>query len=209
MKYLKIIIIMLFLTLWLNADYGKSSIIIKGADKQPFSQDAMTNAITTITYEHHELHAGSHFIFSIDSTVGDADTLGLLIVTPNTTKWAHMVFSVQGALDTRFEIFETNTATPGSTRPVYNNDRNSKKVNTTLIKNTATVGGADGTKIFQSHFGIDSGLGANKVTGGGQDHAGQEWILKQNTQYMIAIISATDANVVSLKLSWYEHTNKN
>ena len=203
---MKILMFML-VPIFLFAQFGNHR-YIGGSEGAIFKQDATTNAITTITYEHHELHAGSHFTFSIDSTVGDADTLGLLIITPNTTKWAHMVFSVQGALDTRFEIFETNTATPGSTRPAYNNDRNSATVNTTLVKNVAVVGGADGTKIFRSHFGVDSGLGANRKTGGGSDRAGQEWILKQNTQYMIAIISATAGNVVSLALNWYEHTNK-
>ena len=205
---IKYIIAILFLASSVFAQFGSGKEVRVSGERGSITQDGSTNALTTITYEHHEVHAGSHFTFSIDTTLSDADTLGLLVITPNTTKWAHMVFSVQGALDTRFEIFETNTATPASTRLVYNNDRNSKKVNTTIIRNPAVVGGADGTKIFQSHFGIDSGLGSNKVTGGGQDHAGQEWILKQNTQYMIAIISATASNVVSLKISFYEHTNK-
>ena len=69
--------------------------------------------------------------------------------------------------------------------------------------------GVDSTVIFESHFGIDAGVGAGRVTGGGAARGTQEWVYKQNTRYLVAAISATAANIISIKLSWYEHTNKN
>ena len=188
--------------------YGQwGTAVSASGQRAPLQQDAATWALTGITYEHHEVHSGSHFTFTLDSTVGDADTLGVLIVTPNTTKWAHMVFDVLGALDTQVKLFETSTHTAGGTRTSYNNNRNSATVNTTLVKNW-TRGVSDGTQIFTSHFGIDAGVGAGRVTGGGGARGETEWVLKQNTTYFFAIISATASNIVSMRLSWYEHTDK-
>jgi len=177
------------------------------AYSQPGSPiDLRTGARITETFEHYEVHEGDHYTFTIDSTVGDTDTLGIIIITPDTKEWAHVVFDAQGALDTHLKIFETNTEVPGNTRTAYNNDRNSTNTNTTLIKHWRRKSGADGTLIYRNHFGIDSGLGANKKIGGGGDRASQEWILKQNTQYLVALVSATAGNIVSLKISWYETT---
>ena len=198
--------IILFLLIGSGFAQWGHNVTISGT-KETIQQDAATNALTTIGYEHHEVHSGSHFTFSMDSTVGDADTLGFLIVTPNTTKWAHMVFDVIGALDTRFDLFETSTHTAGMERTAYNNNRNSTSTNTTQIFNW-TRGVSDGTAIFRSHFGVDTGLGASRVTGGGSVRGASEFILKQNTKYFFAITSATAANVISMKLTWYEHTDK-
>ena len=171
--------------------------------------DDNTKALTTIDHAHHEVHEGSHFTFSAFSTIGDADTMMYLIVTPNTTKWAHMIVDVTGALDTKTELFETCTHVAGAFQSDYNNDRNSSDTSMVNIRAVTQDGvTADGTKIFGSHFGIDAGVGAGRVTGGGSDRSEAEWILKQNTSYLVAVISATAANIVSLKLSWYEHTNE-
>ncbi len=53
------------------------------------------------------------------------------------------------------------------------------------------------------------GLGLAQWTGSGGSRGSQEWILKQNTTYYAAIISATASNIVSIKMEWYEHTDKN
>ena len=169
--------------------------------------DPINGVLVVENYEHYELHEGSHFTYSAEATVGDADTLGVLIQTPNTTKWAHMIVDVTGALDTKVEIFENPTHALGAELVAYNNNRNSTDTCTTQIYTFTRAGGVDSTAIFVSHFGIDAGVGAGRVTGGGGSRASQEWILKQNTRYLVAVISATAANIVSLKLSWYEHTN--
>jgi hypothetical protein len=200
----KYIFLLMFMGIGL-AQWGHN--VTTWGNRALIQQDAATHAIMTVDYEHHEVHSGSHYTFTMDSTVGDSDTLGFLIVTPNTTKWAHMVIEVDGALDTRFDLFESSTHTTGGERTAYNNNRNSANTNTTTIHNW-TRGVSDGTNIFRSHFGIDSGVGAGRVTGGGGTRGATEWILKQNTKYFAAIISATAANVVSLKFTWYEHTDK-
>ena len=123
---MKILLILLCTFSMGYSQYGASfDGIIKDKDGKPFYLDGDTWALNVITFEHHKVHEGSHYTFSIDTILSDADSLGIVIQTPNTTKWAHMVFNVQGSLDTRFEIFETNTADTASRRSVYINNRNS------------------------------------------------------------------------------------
>ncbi len=170
--------------------------------------DVTTNAQISITYEHHEVHAGSHYTFNAHDADADVnDTVGVILVTPNTTKWAHMVVNISGALQTEVSIFETTTRGTGAVLADYNNNRNVSDTSSVIIYAIAN-GGANGTLIFQDHFGIDAGIGINNTSGGGASRGAREWILKQNTSYMITAASLTADNVISMVLSWYEHTNK-
>ena len=172
--------------------------------------DSATNTMQTISFEHHEVHEGDHFTYTQgDSDFDIADAVELLIITPDTTKWAHMVINVAAALDTTVQLYE-NTAAAGHTvlaaQLAYNNNRNNATANTTTI-NTHNDDGADGTLIFSSVFGIATGVGISIVTGGGATRGEQEWVLKQNSKYVLKVTSGTDNSVMSIKLSWYEHTN--
>ena len=162
-------------------------------------------------YAHHEVHSGSHFTYTYtDADFDIADAVEFLIVAPDTTRWPHMVIDVDAALDTIVQLYE-NTAAAGHTinaaQPVYNNNRNSATVNTTTV-NTHNDDGADGTLIFASAFGISTGGGANKITGGGATRGEQEWVLKQNYKYTLKVTSGTDDSSMSMKLSFYEHTDR-
>lgn len=169
--------------------------------------DSVSGARTSIEFAHHETHEGEHFTYSqVDADFDIADAVELLIVTPDTAKWAHMVFTIDAQLDTNVKLYETATHTVLAAQDVFNNNRNSAVANTTTV-NTHNDDGADGDLIFESQFGIDTGGGANRIAGGGQSRAEQEWILKQNTKYLLVVTSGSDNNVLSIKLSWYEHTN--
>ncbi len=171
--------------------------------------DPSTSSLQVVDYEHHELHAGSHFTYSqIDADFDIADAVELLIVTPDTTKWAHMVVDVEAALDTNVKLYEGSTHTVDAAQTARNNNRNSETSNTTTI-NTHNNDGADGTLIFESQFGISTGGGANKLTGGGAVRGAQEWILKQDESYLLVVTSGSDNSSLSIKLSWYEHTDHN
>ncbi|GAG82138.1 unnamed protein product [marine sediment metagenome] len=117
-----LLLIILFGSFVFAGDNGK---IIVGNQKKIFSQDASTNAINTINYEHHEVHSGSHYTYSkidADFDIADADTI--LIITPNITKWCHMIIDVEAALNTNIKLYE-NTAAAGygsaSVLTAYNN----------------------------------------------------------------------------------------
>ena len=192
---------MLFLTLWLNADYGKSSIIIKGADKQPFSQDAMTNAITTIAYEHHEIHAGSHYYVQGFSTVASGDSIYFSVTTPNTTKWLHMVFDLTSSGAMSVYTYEGATVTGGTAVTPLNNNRNSSDTSLAILKANPDITSA-GTVLDSAYVGAGQ-------KGSGFDERNRELILKQNSTYLFIMKSGAATNYINYTGEWYEHTNKN
>ncbi len=170
--------------------------------------DASTHALECIDYEHHEVHGGSHFTYSqVDADFDIADAVELLIVVPDTAKWPHMIIDVEAALDTNVKLYEAATHTVLAAQTAFNNNRNSDATNTTTI-NTHNNDGADGNLIFESQFGVSTGTGVNKITGGGGSRGSQEWILKQATKYLLVVTSGSDDSVLSIKLSFYEHTDK-
>jgi hypothetical protein len=69
--------------------------------------------------------------------------------------------------------------------------------------------GADGTQIAKVMFGLDSGVGGNRILAGGEAGGRAEIILAKNTAYLIRIASGTDGNRITSILDWYEHTDKN
>ena len=169
-----------------------------------FSVDSATNALNTITYEHHEIHAGSSFTANYTVELGNGAVIDILVVTPNTTKWAHMVYSLICELETDFKFYEGPTTTnDGTGLTEFNRDRNSSTAATTVVSHTPTIaGGAEGTLIRQKHFGSGKADGA-------EGHDVHEFILKQNTKYLFRITNGTASNNwISFILNWYEHTNK-
>lgn len=171
--------------------------------------DPSTSSLQTVDYAHHEVHAGSHFTFiATDGDLDAAAVLDFIITTPNTTKWAHMLLHAYGALHTKAYLYETTTHGTDAAQTAYNNNRNSATTPTVTI-HTSDDAGADGTLIASTEFGIDTGNGSNRVFGGGESRGEGEWILKQNTKYLVRIESQTDNNVVALTIAWYEHTDHN
>jgi len=170
--------------------------------------DASTNSFQTIDYAHHEIHAGSHFTFS--ATDGDLDTAAVMdyiLTTPNTTSWVHLLASAYGALHTRLELYENTTHTTNVAQLTYDNNRNTANA-AAMTVHTSNDDNADGTLIFEAEWGIDTGGGVNRTTGGGTTRSDAEWVLDQNAKYLIRVESQTDNNVASLVLSWYEHADK-
>ena len=165
------------------------------------SLDAATYALNVIEYEHHEIHAGSHYNVCGYTTLGNEAVLNFTVVTPNTTKWTHMSFDITGTGALSVQTFEGATVdTPGSAVTAYNNDRNSSNTSGLTIR-TGDTFTDDGTQIWGAYG------GALKTAGFiGRD---REIILKQNTTYIFRITNAlAQDNVVSYCGEWYEHTNK-
>ncbi len=170
--------------------------------------DSASHALKAIELEHSRLHDGNHFTYTqVDADFDIADAVELLIVAPNTTTWAHMIISVAAGLDTNVKLSESATHTVLAAQTAYNNNRNSATANTTTI-NTHNNDGADGTVIEEIQFGISTGAGANSNVGGGASRGDLEWLLKQNTKYLLVVTSGTDNSVLSIRISWYETVSK-
>jgi len=180
--------------------YGKTSDILRQIPRL----DATTHTMQTIDYEHHEIHAGSHFFYTDKVTLGSAGTQVYLITTPNTTKWAHIIMQITGSAITTVDIYEGADRTGTTAQTVFNSNRNSLTAATTTVHKDVSGGTTDGTLMWtrssgaatqQSRTGMEAGRNAEKI-------------LKQATKYLIRITSGTASNLTNIQLDWYEHVNK-
>ena len=166
--------------------------------------DSATGALETLDYAHHEIHSGTHYAYRSYHAISKNTTLDHLIITPDTTKWAHMVISVEStAGETSVNLYEdTVTSDLGTLENSHNRNRNIANNNTTEIYEAPTVTSA-GTVLAGAYF----GTGKKGFGGGGRDQ--EEYVLKQNTKYLLRITEENFANTnVTMVFDWYEHTNK-
>lgn len=191
-----------------NEDRVFNRVVSTDSDGNPFTVDEATGALTTIDYAHHEVHEGSHFSYTNAQDLTNAQTISFTLVTPNTARWSHFGFEVNGEAEYDIQIFEGatslgNVGTPVTNPAVINDNRNSPTTNTLVINATPTLGGGSkGTLIKRLHAG--SGKQDGGVAG-----TGHELILKQNTIYWVDVTNATTSNnFISWEVGWYEHTDK-
>ena len=175
---------------------------------QPIRLDSATNVISTIDYAHHEIHAGSHFFISGYYDLSLNGVTDIQITTPNTTKWAHMLFEIDCESETQWFLYENVTILlAGTGQAELNSDRNSgtaATVVTAVIQNTSVANANLDTDAAAATT-VQTGLiGAGK-TGGhmGREH---EIMLKKGEDYSLRFI-ANVAGVVAWRINWYEHTN--
>ena len=166
--------------------------------------DRSTNALNTIDYAHHEIHAGSHFMYTDAVELASGATQDYLITTPDTTKWAHMLFYLDGSAITQWQFYEGSDKTGTAAQTVGNNNRNSATVATTTIHKGTSGGTTDGTLAYFYKGGAATQQSRTGTVAGNAE----EIILKQNTKYILRVTSGTNANLTNIKLEWYEHTNK-
>ena len=163
--------------------------------------DKTTKSNSFVSYEHHEIHDGSHFNYC-DYALNQASgaVIEFILVTPDTTKWTHFTFEVYASEGATIELYEgASTISGGTTITPRNNNRNSTNTSTiTLTKDPASIGD-DGTKA--AGFVAGGGRTAGVV---GRD---KENILKQNETYLVRITSLAVSNDISWCAEWYEHTN--
>ena len=170
---------------------------------QKMSIDGSTGNFTVISREHHEIHEGSAFRYFDSVTLNSSDTIVYLITTPNTTKWSHMTLVIDGTAITSFDIYEGSDKTGTDIQTVFNANRNSTTSATTTVHKNVSGGTTDGT-LFMKYA---SGTASNQSRGSSSAEFNSEWILKQNTKYLIRITSGTIGNLCNIMLNWYEHTN--
>lgn len=165
--------------------------------------DGATDSLQVLDYPHHEIHAGSHFIYTDSVELDSAETQDYLITTPNDVKWAHMIMDRDGSAITQFLLYEGSDKIGTTPQNTINNNRNSANVSTTKIHKGTSGGTTDGTLISQ----YKSGAASAQSKQGSEVRNENEIILKQNTKYILRIISSTNANLVNVRLVWYEHVS--
>lgn len=170
--------------------------------------DGVSWALTTIPFEHHEIHDGSAFVASGTADLASGGTIQALIKTPAGTKFAHAALEVITEAEAAFNFYEGYVVgaagTVGTNVAAQNRNRNSSGTATTLIYTGPSVGtaaGTIGTLIYASHWNASKGPNIERGV--------SEWVLKPNTQYLLEVVNATAAaNYTAWAVNWYEHTNK-
>jgi len=176
-----------------------------GSNWQDIRIDASTHSLQTIDYAHHEIHAGSHFKAGLqDQSMATSDTLDLLFVTPDTTKWAHWTMTAQATGEVTVSLYEgATTSSDGTAVTIWNRNRNSSNTPTVTVTHTPTVTSV-GTKMTEKWIGSEG----FKEDISGEHRGDSEFILKQNTKYLVRLTAVSDGIKAAVGGDWYEHTDK-
>ncbi len=174
------------------------------------SIDKVTGAFNTVDYAHHEIHGGSAYEVEQSSALNGLDIatpMTFHIVTPDTAKWAHMLFLASVADNAILEVFEDDgnashfDISGGTTVIAINQNRNSDNISGLRIKKGVTVTQATDDCLIR-----EERIGGRRQAGSAMQRP--EMILKQNAAYLVRITSDVDNNEGVMSLNWYEHTSK-
>ncbi len=163
--------------------------------------DPITHATVVINNAHHLIHEGDAFTTCKIFTHGAGDSPNVLIVTPDTAKWAHFIFHVISDDVLQVDLYESPDYSGGGAMTPYNRDRNSGNTSGLVFTSDATDDSSGkGTLIWTFK------AGANKTVTASES-ARFEFILKQNTKYLLEAVGA-NGDLITVLLDWYELTNK-
>lgn len=174
--------------------------------------DSSTGALETITYEHHEIHSGSHyFVHSFAEIPALGDVLDFTWQMPIGTKWIHWNWEIMTEKEVAWYIYENVVANNPLSTPVtpLNSNRNSTNTSITTMKmeiqaDLATAN-AD-TDVTSPAILLESGVsGANQKAGDAKRE--NELVLKANTLYCLRAVAGA-AGYINFDMNWYEHINK-
>ncbi len=164
--------------------------------------DAHTNALATIEYEHHEIHNGNFYTTCKTWTLPAGASSNILIATGNTTKHPHLIYQSISDDVLTVNFYESPDYSGGTALVAYNRDRNSSNTSgATLTYDATDDGSGKGTLIWTFK------AGANKIVTASESQR-FEFILKQNTKYLLENVGAQNDLVTTL-LDWYEHVPRN
>jgi len=95
-------------------------------DKVEIRVDPSTSSLQTITHEHHEIHGGTHFYLEGNVLLGNAGTLYVKLVTPDSNVWSHFLWEIEssGILTTSLKEDATGGMAGGAVVTIHANNRN-------------------------------------------------------------------------------------
>lgn len=180
---------------------------IDGVDYTPGQSgvDPSTEALSVIEYEHHRIHEGSFYRACFQKDVPNGGTAILALTTVDTTKWVHLMRLVSSELESEVVLYENPTSiTGGAPLTPLNVNRNSVNTSDSIIVSDPTVNLVGAIEICRAVIGSGRSIGGSHVPK-------DEWVLKQNTIYLIIVTNQAvgAANETNIHLTWYEHINKN
>lgn len=168
-----------------------------------------TNALTTVMYEHHEIHSGTHYYITDAVDLSINTLFDMQFTTPNTTSWVHFNFVLNVEAETLWHIYEGGAVlTAGTTVLAKNSNRNS--ANTSAVTIGTVAGNNEATTATYTSTASATVIAKGMVgalRSSGVESRSNEIILKQNTTYVFRAF-ATAAGFISFTAQWYEHADK-
>ena len=181
-----------------KAIFGKT-----GKDKyQAAKLDPYSHALESISHSHAEVHEGNYYRSGMNFTLANAEVATFGLTTPDSKKWIHITWSLSTSADGVFDLLEDVTSFAGGASCIpLNHNRNSKSCSDAVCVKGMT--GADlvvptgGTTILSAILTTGKGVVVDRgVT--------EEFILKQNSNYLFRYTNGTSANVIRLFIEGYE-----
>jgi len=193
-------------------DYNRNSAgsmkgMINDNENRPLRVDSSTHCIQTLSYEHHEIHAGNYFTCQEGFVLNNA-ARSYLIRPPKSSKECHMEIHITGSQDTSFAFYENSGYDPGLKCVTGCRNRIINTISETEI-NIAAGGAGAPTLLVSGQFGIAATAGG-RGGGSGVTSSREEVILSPNFKYAFTV-TALSANVnnITVSFDFYEHTPKN
>lgn len=192
-----------------SADTDGVGVVLYDADSaRSASLDGSSDALQTIGYKHHEIHAGNAYV-AHDLTDLGANVNKVYYMATNTVvttdKYPHLNFGFTSEAEAEviiYEVISVGTSTTGTEVPSYNRRRPSSKTPDWEIMEDAYATATGTLAIYGKHVG-----GAFNV--GYEISNDAEIILDNDKAYVFSITNNTaGANQVTMMWSWYEHTDK-
>lgn len=184
---------------------GLNKVALYTPDGRRVIQDSNTGGQPTLTYGHHKIHEGEAYVISEVYNL-DTDTAYWMITTPDSLVYSHVVFDVRCTGEFYMKVTEGADRTGTTLLTAINRNRNSDNEATLTMHRGYSDGSTDGaTTILEIRDGSTNVAGKVIMTGGlrGQN----EFMLKANTKYIIAVTTYSDV-YISGQLDWYEQQNK-
>ena len=153
-----------------------------GTNFEPIRIDSATSSLSTIGYEHHEIHSNSHyFIQDFETDFDSAEVLDFVFTTYNNSKWVHLIFSYECTNLCQLDIYEGATVTANTGTLVIQRGNNRAK----CFSGAHTGGNGQATVMTNSGaaFTVDALIG---------------WKIYNITDGSYGIITDNDATTVTV-----------
>lgn len=171
----------------------------------PIGINQHSRALTTINYEHHEIHQGSHYHIRDYTTIaGSGGSICFTIITPNGSKWTHLEFSAYSDNLVDWDEKEFVTISGGTIVNSENSNRNSNIIYGGSVLSYPEITG--GSLISKGFFGAP-GVNPNSQGITGNYGRGNEIILKSGTVYSWCFKAGANNTRIGWDAEFYEHTD--
>lgn len=167
--------------------------------------DVISNLPVVIEYDHHQLHEGEIFRWSVYQSLGNGANKDIRFVVPNitittnaVTQCPHFRFEVVSSVGGDAFFYEGTTfSANGNSRTPIAMERNGTYTPNLAVYEDPTIN-VLGTQLWRGL------LISGRATAGNTSDASTEFVLKNNTSYHFRFTSAGATNLTLLRFVWYE-----